>query len=1656
MSQNCLTRSFWAVAVLCTALQTTHAQDYSMSIEIAGEHDGMVGEADLTGHTTYQFFINLADPADQVLTVFGNDENPTEIVAPAGYFNSLYASGPTAAGISTEGLALYPSLSYDSYVTIGLEQEPNLGSGESFIIVNEDIDQQWVSNLFYPSATSGESIFMNSATGGSWFAMPGATNAIAGDDQRVLIAQFTSADCLNGVLHALIAPADGSPAFILGQQFNCTDCGPIGCSDSTACNFNPDAPSYPGSDAECTYPESSYDCDGNCLNDSDSDGVCDEFEVAGCTDEAALNFNADATDDSGYCAYTEDLNCADESACNFQPFAGPAYCLQIEPFVEHDGLVGSDDLTGYTTYRIYALCENADDFVSSVSGDSEFPTRIQSSTSFFQSDFGGLTGSDQNASLFAFFPSAAFDSYITIGLTESAGAGEGNINTIDNPSNAWGDNFEDGQDLLIDDAIGGSWFIFNGNTNGVAGDDYRVLLAQVTTDGDLSGSMYVQFFENGSPASDTRVLIDFQQACYGPEELAACEYPDDLLDCDGNCLNDADGDGICDELEIAGCDDSAACNFDPEVTDNDGSCSYAAEGYDCNGACLLDTDGDGVCDPFEVSGCTDPMACNYSANATDSDDSCTYADNGYDCEGECLADADGDGICDEFEIAGCTDATACNYDSSATDDNGGCEFAASGYDCAGNCLVDADGDGVCDAFEVSGCTVANACNYDADATEEDGSCDFCSCSTSGLLLNTYDMTVEVHGEDLQPGLTTYRFYINMQNDDDFLSSVYGNNEDVFELTTANGFWNSNFGGSVASDINPAFVAFFPELAADSWVTIGIDGQNIGAESAISTVESADQPWVGAFHTGAIGGQNIIMDDFAGGAWYVLNGTPNGLPNADGRVLLMQLTADSEPSGRINVQVFENGLGENDLRFTYEFSGTGDFAPLGSTPDTSAGNACGCTDTEAFNYDESAEYDDGSCIAVIEGCTDSMACNFNSSSNTDDDSCVYPDSGYDCDGNCLADADGDSVCDEFEVAGCTDAEACNFDADATDDTGSCTYSEAGYDCDGNCLVDTDGDGICDEFEVAGCSDAAACNYDADATDDDGSCAYADNGYDCDGACLSDADGDGICDEFEIAGCTDASAANYDPFATDDDASCLEPICIDPAACNYTEWSGNDYCLVVQPYQVHQGGDLDGYVTYRIYIKTQSSDDFVSSVTGDDEFPTRIQSTGDFFQSEFGGLLGSDQSPALFGFFPEAAYDSYVTIGLTEAAAAGEGNVNTISSALNPWGDNFEAGGDLAIDDAIGGGWFIFNGNTNGVAGDDEQVLLAQVTTDGMLSGSLYVQVFVNGNPNDDNRILLDLEDACVAPGGAEACEYADEGYDCEGACLNDTDGDGVCDEFEVAGCTDAEACNYNAEATDDDGSCLQLDECGVCGGEGIAEGACDCEGNGPEAGYDCDGNCLNDADGDGVCDEFEVAGCHDAEACNYNADATDSDDSCTYAEDGYDCDGNCLNDADGDGVCDEFEVAGCQDATACNYNADATDEDGSCTYADAGYDCEGNCLVDADGDGVCDVEEVTGCTVEYACNYDPIATDADDEACFYANAIFDCEGNCQVDINGNGICDQLEESYAAICGEGTIWDPASGTCVALVDDCPYDVNGDGLVQLQDLMDFLLYYGTACPE
>ena len=75
-----------------------------------------------------------------------------------------------------------------------------------------------------------------------------------------------------------------------------------GCSDQASCNYSSQAVFDDGS---CdTYPEEYYDCSGNCINDSDSDGICDELEVSGCLDNGYVEFNPQVTEDDGTCSTT--------------------------------------------------------------------------------------------------------------------------------------------------------------------------------------------------------------------------------------------------------------------------------------------------------------------------------------------------------------------------------------------------------------------------------------------------------------------------------------------------------------------------------------------------------------------------------------------------------------------------------------------------------------------------------------------------------------------------------------------------------------------------------------------------------------------------------------------------------------------------------------------------------------------------------------------------------------------------------------------------------------------------------------------------------------------------------------------------------------------------------------------------------------------------------------------------------------------------------------------------------------------------------------------------------------------------------------------------------------------------------------------------------
>ena len=154
--------------------------------------------------------------------------------------------------------------------------------------------------------------------------------------------------------------------------------------------------------------------------------------------------------------------------------------------------------------------------------------------------------------------------------------------------------------------------------------------------------------------------------------------------------------------------------------------------------------------------------------------------------------------------------------------------------------------------------------------------------------------------------------------------------------------------------------------------------------------------------------------------------------------------------------------------------------------------------------------------------------------------------------------------------------------------------------------------------------------------------------------------------------------------------------------------------------------------------------------------------------------------------------------------------------------------------------------------------------------------------------------------------------------------------------------------------------------------------------------------------------------------------------------------------------GCMDSIACNYDSEAGCDDQSCTYSTEDYlDCNGDCLNDDNNNGICDELEIFGCIFEGACNYNPEAN-VSDNSCYFATALYDCNGECQQDSDGDGICDQnesLECQGSDCCGEGTVWNPATQSCVPF-NPCPFDSNDDGFVNTMDLLPFLVAFDSPC--
>ena len=249
------------------------------------------------------------------------------------------------------------------------------------------------------------------------------------------------------------------------------------------------------------------------------------------------------------------------------------------------------------------------------------------------------------------------------------------------------------------------------------------------------------------------------------------------------------------------------------------------------------------------------------------------------------------------------------------------------------------------------------------------------------------------------GMTTYRLYVTLPDEGDRMSAVFGNDENGLLVEVPSGAFNSTLNTSWnASGINPAFLPAFPELASDTYATIGLDGpasaSGLEGTADPSVVEDPNQPITPFFLED--GATTLESNTITGASWYILNTASNGLADENGRVLLMQITTEGGISGQLNYQVFPLGVGADQEQLSIAFDGVGEFG--GDEPTVT----CGCTDAAAANYDTEATYDDGSCVYDVPGCTDEMACNYNGSATEDDGSCVFEENA------CPEDIDGDSA------------------------------------------------------------------------------------------------------------------------------------------------------------------------------------------------------------------------------------------------------------------------------------------------------------------------------------------------------------------------------------------------------------------------------------------------------------------------------------------------------------------------------------------------------------------------------------------------------------------------------------------------------------------------
>jgi hypothetical protein len=365
-----------------------------------------------------------------------------------------------------------------------------------------------------------------------------------------------------------------------------------GCTDSIACNFNP---TLSEDDGSCEYPNFPYNCNGNCQNDADLDGICDEEE------ECFFNFGDVVSGYSPDYTLGETFNNAyvTEEYHDVFHILIPTYASDVNdtypPTLPIDSII-LDLVTFVNTitwveYQPYELgleviCNNSGDLGNNCSflGGEQYCIVLQG----VPNTSGVFIISFNTKSWFTIFEPFYDPNFLVM----SGGINIYDCLSYDNCGNCDNDPTND----CVQDC--------NGVWGGIIFEDEC---------GVCGGA--------GIPEGECDcigTLLDECGVCGGDG------IPEGECDCDGNVLDECvvcGGDGI----------PVGDCDCDGNILDASGI---------CGGACEDDYNSNGVCDDQEVYGCTYTEAMNFDSLATVDDGSCAY----YGAFNPCPSDLDGNGI----------------------------------------------------------------------------------------------------------------------------------------------------------------------------------------------------------------------------------------------------------------------------------------------------------------------------------------------------------------------------------------------------------------------------------------------------------------------------------------------------------------------------------------------------------------------------------------------------------------------------------------------------------------------------------------------------------------------------------------------------------------------------------------------------------------------------------------------------------------------------------------------------------------------------------------------------------------------------------------------------------------------------------------------------